>query len=99
MKQTPTSSAGLRLVRGMTAATLLCSGFLGCVAPEEKTGGFTPPTVIAQLAVAPPAVNFTATFGSAPPDQTVDITGSQGEVSGLGIGAILYSPIVSGWLH
>jgi hypothetical protein len=100
MKKTPTStSAGGGLFRCVSAALFLFTTILGCVAPpEEKGGGFTPPPDIAQLSVSPSSVNFTSQFGSAPADQTIDITGASGQVTGLGVGTTLYSPIVSGWL-
>src|SRR5262245_43378403 len=99
MERTPTSmSASCGFLCRASAALFLLTSFLGCVAPEEKNGGFTPPAEIAQLAVSPSSVSFTSDFGLAPGDNTVDITGASGPVSGLGVGTTLYSPIVSGWL-
>ena len=84
--KTPTStSAGRGLLRRVSAALFLLTTILGCVAPEDKGSGFNPPPDIAQLSVSPSSVNFTSQFGSAPPDETVDITGHRA-VTGLGVG-------------
>ncbi len=92
LKTVKRSGAGglLLVVAGMA--------FLGCTA-EDRTGGNPPPANVSQLTLNPTSVDFQFTPGGAlPAPLPIGLTGTLGDVSGLVVGTILYSPISSGWL-
>ena len=94
------SSHNHRIRLGAAAFLLTVAGllFLGCTA-ADRNGTLPPPVDLSQLTLNPTSVDFQFSPGSPPPAPlTIGLTGTLGEVSGLVVGTILYSPISSGWL-
>jgi hypothetical protein len=80
---------------------ILASALGGCSGGDLKSGPGSGQTVQPlQLGVLPASIDFTAAAGGpAPTAQTVSILNAGvGTVTGLGIGTILYEPVIGGWL-
>lgn len=87
--------AGPGHLAAATARTALVAMafLLGCTA-TEKIGTLPPGGPIPQLGLSPVTVNFVFSIGgAAPPSQVVSLSASPGQIDGLNIGTILYTPI------